>query len=261
MILGIDSSSLTASVAILDEGNDLVIAEYTVNTGKTHSQTLLPMIDEIFRLTGTVKKDITAIAVAAGPGSFTGLRIGGATAKGIAGALMIPVIPVPTVEGLAYNCYGYSEIICPVMDARREQTYTGIYEFVKNEGDAPVSDDKDMSEAGAYTYTMKSIMDQCATDIGLLADRLNELGRDTVILGDGVPVFREILDKKLKIAHTYAPAGINRQSAVSIARLGARYMSEGKAVSAADFAPEYLRQSQAERETGISADGHEGQEA
>ncbi len=253
MILGIDSSGLTASVAITDEDRDLAIAEYTVNLKKTHSQTLLPMIDEIFGLTGMVKKDITAVAVAAGPGSFTGLRIGGATAKGIAEALDIPVIPVPTVQGLAYNCVGFRELVCPVMDARRNQTYTGIYEFVKKEGLSDIEGGNMASPSGVYHYSMNEIMPQSAVDIEELINKLNELGREVIFLGDGVPVFAEIIDRDLKAAHTYAPSGLNRQSAVSVARLGEVLLSEGKVLSAADFAPEYLRQSQAERETGIKA--------
>ena len=248
MILAIDSSGLTASVAITDDINDTAIAEYTVNLKKTHSETLLPMIDEIFELTGIVKNTINAVAVAAGPGSFTGLRIGGAAAKGIASALNVPIVPVPTVDGLAYNLYGYSGLVCPIMDARRNQTYTGIYEYVKNSCDLNTEAPKDCEITGPYRYEMKTVYKQCATDIENLIDVLNEHGRDVIFVGDGIPVFNEIIDSKLKVMHTYAPAGLNRQSAVSIGRLGALYIKSGRIVSAADFAPEYLRQSQAERE-------------
>ena len=240
MILGIDSSGLTASVAILDEDNDIVTAQYTVNLKKTHSETLLPMIDEIFRLTGMVKKEISTVAVAAGPGSFTGLRIGGAAAKGIASALDIPVAAVPTVDGLAYNCYGFGGYVCPLMDARRQQTYTGIYEFVAESGS--------MNNVG---YSMNAILPQCAIGIEELIQRLNDAGdsdTEVMLLGDGVPVFKEIIDRNLILPHCYAPAHMNRQSAAAIARLGAIYVKRGQTVSAASFAPEYLRQSQAERE-------------
>ena len=236
MILCIDSSGLTASTAIIDEENDVAVAEYTVNLKKTHSETLLPMIDEMYRLTGLNKKDTTAVAIAAGPGSFTGLRIGGATAKGIASALNIPVIPIPTVDGLAYNCYGYDGYVCPIMDARRNQTYTGIYSFRKTLND------------NVYGYEMETELRQCAVDIGEVISRINKLGKAVVFLGDGVPVFRRTLDDELTVAHTYAPMGLNRQNAVSIGRLGVKLYREGKGVSAASFAPEYLRQSQAERE-------------
>ncbi|MBP3701060.1 MAG: tRNA (adenosine(37)-N6)-threonylcarbamoyltransferase complex dimerization subunit type 1 TsaB, partial [Lachnospiraceae bacterium] len=102
-ILGIESSALVASVAIWEDG--VITAEYTVNFKKTHSQTLLPMIDEIFRMTEQDKDSIDAIAIAAGPGSFTGLRIGSATAKGLGLALNVPLISVPTLDAMAYQCF------------------------------------------------------------------------------------------------------------------------------------------------------------
>lgn len=245
MLLSIDSSGLTASVAIIDRYNDTVVAEYSVNLKKTHSQTLLPMIDEMFDMTGLDRTVLEAVAVAAGPGSFTGLRIGAASAKGIADALGIPIVPVPTVDGLAYNFYGHGDLVCPIMDARRSQTYTGIYEYVKD------------TAGTGFDYVMKTHLDQCAISIEELTDRLNDIGRDTVFLGDGVPVFKEILDERLVIPHTYAPAGLNRQSAVTVGRLAVKYMSEGRTVSSGAFAPEYLRLSQAEREAA-AAQGRQG---
>ena len=114
-ILALDSSGLVATVAILED--EQTIAEYTVNYKKTHSQTLLPMLDEIVKMTEFDLSTVDAIAVAGGPGSFTGLRIGAATAKGLGLALGKPIINVPTVDGLAYNLYGTTGLICPIMDA------------------------------------------------------------------------------------------------------------------------------------------------
>ena len=130
-ILALDSSGMVASVAVVwaDKDEEELVAEYTVNYKKTHSQTLLPMLDEIVKITELDMETIDAVAVAAGPGSFTGLRIGAATAKGLALALRKPVIAVPTLEGLAYNLCGSEKLVCPIMDARRGQVYTGIYEF------------------------------------------------------------------------------------------------------------------------------------
>ena len=130
-ILGIDSSGLVASVAIVE--NDVLLSEYTVNHKKTHSQTLLPMLDEIVKMLELDLEQIDGIAVAAGPGSFTGLRIGAATAKGLGLALKKPLISVPTVDALAYNLYGAQGVVCPIMDARRSQVYTGIYRFVNGD--------------------------------------------------------------------------------------------------------------------------------
>ena len=126
-VLGIDSSGLVASVAVVED--DILLAEYTVNYKKTHSQTLLPMLKEIGDMINLDLNSLDAIAVAAGPGSFTGLRIGAATVKGLGLALEKPVVSVPTCHGLAYNLWGSDKLICPIMDARRNQVYTGIYEF------------------------------------------------------------------------------------------------------------------------------------
>lgn len=230
-ILAIDSSGTVASVAIVQD--DSLIAEYSVNYKKTHSQTLLPMIDEISRMVELDRESIDAIAVAAGPGSFTGLRIGSATAKGLAQAMGRPIVAVPTVDALAYNLYGSNQLICPLMDARRNQTYTGIYEFVKNENG---------------TYDMRTVLKQCAVDVQEVIDTLNEIGREVVFLGDGVPVFSEQIERELKVPYTYAPAFMNRQRAAALAALSMRYMDRGEMVTAASYAPIYLRLSQAERE-------------
>ena len=129
-ILAIESSAVTASVAIMDETT--LIAEYTINHKMTHSQTLLPMIDEIFSMIQMKPEDVDVIAVSEGPGSFTGLRIGAATGKGIALALDKKMVSVPTLAAMAYNLYGDDRYICPVMDARRKHLYSGIYTFEGN---------------------------------------------------------------------------------------------------------------------------------
>ena len=128
-ILGLDSSGLVASAAIVEDNT--LLAEYTTNYKKTHSQTLLPMLAELQKMIELDMESIDAIAIAAGPGSFTGLRIGAATAKGLGLALDKPLVEVPTLEGLAYNLCGTDKLVCPLMDARRNQVYTGVYEFVR----------------------------------------------------------------------------------------------------------------------------------
>ncbi|MDE6185764.1 MAG: tRNA (adenosine(37)-N6)-threonylcarbamoyltransferase complex dimerization subunit type 1 TsaB, partial [Lachnospiraceae bacterium] len=134
-IIAIDSSGLVASVAVVED--DILIAEYNVQYKKTHSETLLPMLDELKKMVKLDLKTVDAIALAKGPGSFTGLRIGSATAKGLGLALEIPLIEIPTLDGMACCLYGTDKLICPIMDARRNQVYTGIYEFNKKQ-EAPV---------------------------------------------------------------------------------------------------------------------------
>ncbi len=229
-ILALDSSGLVASVALVE--NDTLIAEYTIQYKKTHSQTLLPMLDEIRNMVELDMDSVDAIAVAAGPGSFTGLRIGSATAKGLALALEKPIIPIPTVDGLAYQMYGTDSLVCPIMDARRNQVYTGIYEFV----------------ADKEAYKLHTLKEQCATAFDEIAEVLNELGRKVVFLGDGVPVFSERMKEVMKVPYLLAPAHRSRQSAAAVAALAQEYYVLGNYVSGAEHVPEYLRLSQAERE-------------
>jgi len=262
-LLAMDSSGLVATVAVIED--DIMRAEYTINYKKTHSQTLLPMIDEIAAMIELDLNTVDAIAVAGGPGSFTGLRIGSATAKGLGLALDKPIISVPTVVGLAYNYYGSDQLICPIMDARRNQVYTGVYSF----------------RGG----TLHTYMEQCAISIDELIDRLagivtvansksqspQEVYGDTMVifLGDGVPVQKEYINSHAEFPHTYAPAHMNGQRAGALGvcamqmwqrqseMQGVVTMDSMKAVdsesggrieTAAEHHPDYLRLSQAERE-------------
>ena len=225
-ILGLDSSGIVASVAVVE--NENLVAEYTVNYKKTHSQTLLPMLDEIVKMTELDLNTIDAIAVAAGPGSFTGLRIGSATAKGLGLALKKPLIGVPTVEALAYNLYDAEGLICPIMDARRNQVYTGIYCF--------------------EDHKLVTVEKQMAVPIEELLEKLNKYGKNVIFLGDGVPVFYGVIEDKLTVPCPFAPAHVNKQRASAVAALGQIYYEEGKIQTAAEHVPDYLRMSQAERE-------------
>ena len=237
-VLAIDSSGLTATVAVVEETQ--TVAEYTINYKKTHSQTLLPMIDEVVKMTELDLNTIDAIAVAGGPGSFTGLRIGSATAKGLGFALNKPLIHVPTVDGLAYNVYGCEDVICPIMDARRNQVYTGIYTFSKKAG---TKEGSNLVEPVFQVIKM-----QMAVSIEELAERLNRYRRPVVFLGDGVPVYENILAEKLTVPYSFAPAYMNRQRAAVVGTLGIQYYKAGKFETAEEHRPDYLRVSQAERE-------------
>ncbi len=225
-ILGIDSSGLVASAAIADEKN--IIAEFTVNNKQTHSQTLLPMIEKVVDMSGIELEQIDAIAIAAGPGSFTGLRIGSATAKGIGLALKKPVVSVPTLEGLAYRVSVFDGIICPIMDARRNQVYTGIYKMDKG--------------------NLVCLSEQKAVDIHEIIEELEKYDEKVIFLGDGVEVQRETIEKEFKKEYCFAPIHLSKQSAAAVAVLGDIYFNQGKAEDAAEHKPIYLRKSQAERE-------------
>ena len=227
-ILGIDSSGMVASVAIIED--EITVAEYSVNYKKTHSQTLLPMLDEIVKMTEYNLSDVDAIAVAAGPGSFTGLRIGSATVKGLGLALDKPVVSVPTCEALAYNVWNNDGIICPIMDARRNQVYCGLYYF----------------ETG-HIKVYKEQEAVAVTDLVEYINQETEISKVT-FLGDGVPIYRNKIDELIQKEAVYAPAHLNRQRAASVATLGKCYYEEGKFENANLHNPIYLRKSQAERE-------------
>lgn len=234
-ILALDSSGLVASAAVVEDDN--MLAEYTVNYKKTHSQTLLPMLDEIVKMTEQDLGTLDAIAVAAGPGSFTGLRIGSATAKGLGLALGKPLIHVPTVDALAYNLYGSRARICPLMDARRNQVYTGIYRF---DGD-----------------DFQILEPQAPVAVTDMIGKLNQEDGEVIFLGDGVSVYRDVIEAQMRVPYQFAPAHCNKQRAACVAVLGMKYFREGKTETAAEHTPDYLRPSQAERERAR----RQGQEA
>lgn len=238
-ILGIESASLTASVAVLS--GETVIAEYTTNFKKTHSQTLLPMIDEIMQMTDMDVKDLDALAVSAGPGSFTGLRIGAATAKGLAYVIDKPIIPVPTMDAVAYGMYGSPYILCPLTDARRGEAYTGLYEFCGDE----------------FVILQNACALPVTEQIQIAEKFAEERGKEIMYLGDGLPVFKDkIIELSKKTPH-FAPAHVCCQRAAGIAVYGEVLYQKGAAVSSFEFDPIYLRKSQAEQDrerAGLSTD-------
>lgn len=228
-VLAIDSSGIVASVAVVEE--DKVLAEFSSNDKKTHSQTLLSMIDSMKNLLSLDLSTIDAIVVAKGPGSFTGLRIGVSTAKALAMALDVKIVGVPTVDGLAYQIFDSQGLICPMMDARRNQVYTGLYRVKNGE--------------------LEVIEKQNAMDVKELLSLINEKGERVIFLGDGVPVYEKLFEENLNVEYRKAPAFASRQRAAALGLLGIKYALEGKAEDADDFKPEYLRASQAERERAV----------
>ena len=166
-ILAIDSSAVAGSVALYVDGE--IKAEYLTLDKRTHSETLLPLIDELKSETNLDLSTLDAIAITGGPGSYTGLRIGGATAKGLGLALDKPIINVPTMEALAYNVCDADVLVCPMMDARRDRVFTGLYKF---------SDGK-----------VEVVKEQCVLTIDELVD---EIDQEVIFLGDGVDEYRNL---------------------------------------------------------------------
>lgn len=225
-ILALESSGLVASAAVWEDHK--IISEFTTNFKKTHSQTLLPMLDKVVSTIDMDLESIDAVAVSSGPGSFTGLRIGSATAKGLGLALNKPLIGVPTVDALAYNLFGTENIICPMMDARRQQVYTGLYTF----------------EKGRF----RCLSPQKACAVSEIIEEINRLGKETIFLGDGVPAYETVIKENIKVDYSIAPAHLAYQRAGALASLAAVYFEQGKTETAKEHRPDYLRVSQAERE-------------
>lgn len=223
-ILAIDSTAEVASVSICDDCEP--IAVYTVNNGNTHSQTLLPMIEAALRHSALTVGDIDLFAASEGPGSFTGVRIGAATLKGLAFDRNLPCVGVSTLEALAYNLIGFEGIICPVMNARRSQVYNAIFKC----------------ENG----TLTRLCPDRAIAISELEDELVSMADQRIYLvGDGYDVTVNGL-RTVKVANT--PPLMRLQNAYSVAMCALEAYKNGKCSTDSEITATYLRLSQAERE-------------
>lgn len=216
MILSVDSSAVTASAALTD--GDIVIKNEFINAGLTHSETLLPMIKRVMQ--GRGFSELDAIAVTAGPGSFTGVRIGVATVKGLAFENEIPCISVSTLEAIAYNFTDKNAVICAVMDARRMQFYNALFR----------------AQDGVITR----LCDDRAVSIDVLREEL-KMYSSVIIAGDGA----ELCYNNIGIDNvTLADEDVRYQNGIGVAKAA---LNKEK-ISAAALMPVYLRMSQAERE-------------
>ena len=225
LVLAIESSSQVAGAAIVDE--ERIISECVLNKGLKHSEVLMPIIDSVFSMGDVEVSDIDLFAVSKGPGSFTGLRIGIATAKGLAQSVNRPVIGVPTLDGLAYNIQYTSHIICPMLDARRGEVYTSIYQY---EADTLVRKWEYMA------ISLRELMDNILPKDGKV-----------VFLGDGTIAYRNLIKEHMKDRAIIAPPIFINQRASSIAQVAIELARGGHMEDFRELEPFYLRKSQAER--------------
>lgn len=223
-ILAIDSTAVVASSAVCEIENGKVgrYCLFTLKNGMTHSENLLPLIDGALTAGGYTLPDVDIIAVSAGPGSFTGVRIGVATVKGLAYAGDKPVCGVSTLDALYRNLAGVADVICPVMDARRNQFYNAI-----------------------YIGGVKTTADRCASFEEIYAE-LKAVGKKVLLYGDGAPLFKSLCADDGDII--LPPVTCTDQNAVSVALCGYDAFMNGKALKQNVLQPIYLRASQAERE-------------
>ena len=222
-ILALDSTAQVATVALCED--EKLLGEYTVNNGNTHSETLLPMVESLLKLFDMDIKEIDLFAASEGPGSFTGVRIGAATLKGLAFNTQKPCIGVSTLEALAYNLKGFDGILCPVMNARRKQVYTAIF-----------------SQSG---NTVERLLPDSAIAIAELDELLVSYDRPIYLSGDGYDI---TLSNLQAVKPLSTPERLRHQSAYSVAQVAYQKYLDGDRTTDAQMAPSYLRPCQAERE-------------
>ncbi|CEP69247.1 tRNA threonylcarbamoyl adenosine modification protein YeaZ [Moorella glycerini] len=228
LVLGLDSATQVAGVALID--GDRLVAELFFNTRKNHSQRLLPMIATLLREAGVKLADLDGLAVALGPGSFTGLRIGLATVKGLAHAAQKPVAGIPTLDGLAWNAWEVPGLVCPVLYARRQEVYTALYRWQEGE----------LCRLTPYQ----------ALDPYSLVDSLKSSTMPVYFLGDGVAPYWEVW-QQLGTRARFLPSTSTLPRAAQIARLGRERLLAGKEDDLFQLKPLYLRPSPAERQAQL----------
>ena len=224
-ILAIDTSGQNCSVAIIDE--EKVICDFNLSIGTTHSETLLPMIDEVCKTSRIDLSEVDVLACGIGPGSFTGLRIGLATIKGFALAQNKNVIGVPTLDALAYNIANFDGIICSVLDARNNNVYAGIYKY---ENDKVVLKDDYITE-----------------NLDTLIDILKSKNEKVMFVGEGAVSFKQQFKDALNEKAKFAPIHLNNQLSSSVAKAALDRALENDFDDADTLNPMYLKKSQAER--------------
>lgn len=224
-ILAFETSAKAGSVALLSDGK--LLGEYYLNCGMTHSRTLLKMAEELLTACEITPKQLDAVACAAGPGSFTGVRIGVAAAKGFAWGAELPCVGVSTLEAMAYQAQSFEGIVCCTMDARREQVYHAMFSC----------------HAGKLTR----LSEDCAISTEELAQRLKKLESSKIIVGDGAKLCYNTIGTDCPDC-ACAPEHLMMQRASGVALAAEKLLQDGGDFSGAALIPNYLRLSQAERE-------------
>lgn len=223
-ILAIDTTSAAASAAIINE--EKLLGTYTCNAKLTHLQKLIPMIEHLMVNCELSRDDLTHVAVSEGPGSFTGIRIGVSTAKALAQIKHLPMVSVPTLKSMAYNIPFYQGIVCPILDARRQQVYGAAYQWQNKQC-------YEIIPPGAY-------------DIVELITKINRY-EDILFLGDGMDTYKEIIVNHMGSKADFAPQYLKMQNAASVARLAYEMVSIGQQKNYLEVKPTYLRKAEAER--------------
>lgn len=225
LVFGIDTCCMAATAAIMNE--NIMVAQTVINQNKTHSQIMMPQIEQMFGAAEVDPMEIDAFAAAVGPGSFTGVRIGVATAKAMAQAADKPCVAVSTLEALAYSSKYFDGIIAPVLDARRNQVYNALF------------------QGGS---SLERLCDDRALSLDELLGELVSFGKRVLFMGDATLVFEAEIKEALGDMAFFAPKATNLNLAGAVAEIGLEKLKAGLAVEYGRLVPEYIRLSQAERE-------------
>jgi tRNA threonylcarbamoyladenosine biosynthesis protein TsaB len=229
-VLAVDTSTQTGSVAVLADTR--LLAEVAVTSSRTHAKRLLSVIDRTLDIAGLTVGDCDGLAVTVGPGGFTGLRIGMSTVKGLAFAARKPIAAVSTLDALAHQFPAFPNLICPVLDARKEQIYTALY------------------RSTAFLVWEKVIQD-CAVEPW---QWLKQIEGSCLFVGDGALVYRELINQTLGRRAYFAPAYLNTIRASVVAYIGMQQILKGEIADVETLAPYYLRKSEAEIKLGAAVD-------
>ncbi len=224
LVLGIEAATPVAAVAVVE--GERVLAERLVNNQRTHSVNLLPMIKAVLEDAQVTREDLGGIAVSSGPGSFTGLRIGMATAKTLAQVWGLPIVGISTLDALAHPLTGQGGLICPILNARKDEVYAAVYRTIEGK--------------------LERLEGPMAVRPGELVRRLEPLELPVTLLGDGVPVYGEFFKKQLGKRVFFAPGSAMWPRGAPVAELGYRRLMAGEGKDPLELVPNYIRLSEAE---------------
>lgn len=221
-VLGLETATTAGSIAIVDD-NEGLISEVKINIKVAHAERLMNSVDWLFKSSKISINEIDAFAISIGPGSFTGLRIGLSTAKGLSYATNKPIVPVPTLDAFAGTLPFCSHFICPMLDARKNEIYTGLYKW----------EDEMLKKVIPETAVRPS-------------DFLKEIKEPTVFIGDGVKIYKKLITDTLKSNAIFAPASKMSPSASIVAEIVIEKLKEGIFTDPVSLTPFYIRKSEAE---------------
>ncbi|MCC5912275.1 MAG: tRNA (adenosine(37)-N6)-threonylcarbamoyltransferase complex dimerization subunit type 1 TsaB [Clostridiaceae bacterium] len=225
-ILALDTSSTVATVAVMD--GEKLVGEYILNHKRTHSQKLMPMVDEILKSCDLTPKEMDVFGVSLGPGSFTGLRIGIASIKAMAQSLNKPVVGVSALEAMAFNLIYCKEMICPIIDAQRDMVYAGVYQWQQE--------------------NLENTMEDQVLPIEDLLKFLKDKEEKIVFVGDAVEKFKELIVEKIGNLAVFPPSAIAMPRASSIGEITRVRAVKGEIQDFSEVLPIYMRKSQAEKQ-------------